>query len=87
MRLHINVDDEIVREIDELADPRGRSRYIRDAIAAKVEVDRRLAARKRLIGSAPDFAPWMTPESISENRKREGRIREEKLAKHWRGEG
>jgi metal-responsive CopG/Arc/MetJ family transcriptional regulator len=81
MRLHINLDDEMAREIDELVGPRGRSKYIREAIAAKVDVDRRLAARRRAFGSIPDFAPW-----ISENRKREGREREEKLAKHWRRE-
>jgi hypothetical protein len=86
MRLHINLDDEMAREIDELVGPRGRSKYIREAIAAKVDVDRRLTARRRAFGSIPDFAPWMTPEWISENRKREGREREEKLAKHWRRE-
>ncbi len=84
MRLHINVDDDLAQAIDELAGPRGRSKYIREAIEAKVDVDRRLAARRRAMGSIPDFAPWMTPEWISENRKREGREREEKLAKHWR---
>ena len=76
----------MAKEIDELVGPRGRSRYIREAIAAKVDVDRRMAARRRAFGSIPDFAPWMTPEWISANRKREGREREEKLAKHWRRE-
>ncbi|MEX2107147.1 MAG: hypothetical protein WD810_09640 [Solirubrobacterales bacterium] len=84
MRLHINLDDELAREIDDLAGPRGRSRYIRDAIASRVETDRRVAARRRLVGSMPDFAPWMTPEWISENRKRDARQREEELAEHWR---
>lgn len=87
MRLHINVDDELTKQIDEIAGPRGRSQYIREAIEAKVEVDRRVAARRRLVGSAPDFAPYMTAEWISENRKREGREREGQLAKHWRREG
>jgi hypothetical protein len=86
MRLHINLDEDLARQIDELAGPRGRSRYIRDAIEAKVDVDRRIAARRRFIGSIPDFAPWMTADWISENRKREGRQREEKLARHWRRE-
>ena len=84
MRLHININDEMAKEIDEIAGPRGRSKYIRDAIEAKVEVDRRVAARRRLVGSAPDFAPWMTAEWISENRKREDEEREKKLAKYWR---
>ena len=54
MRLHINLDDGLAEQIDELAGPRGRSRYIREAIAARVEADRRTAARRRLIGMAPD---------------------------------
>ena len=87
MRLHINIDDEIAKEIDEIAGPRGRSRYIRDAIETKVEVDRRVAARRRLVGAYPDFAPWMTAEWISENRKREGQERDAQLAEHWRREG
>jgi len=84
MRLHINLEDDLTDKIDELAGPRGRSKYIREAIEAKVDVDQRIAARRRLFGSIPDFAPWMTPEWISENRKREGRERDEELARHWR---
>lgn len=83
MRLHINIDDETAKEIDEVAGHRGRSRYIRDAIEARLEVDRRVAARRRLVGSFPDFAPWMTAEWISENRKREDEEREKQLAKYW----
>lgn len=79
MRLHMNLDDGIAAEIDRLAGPRGRSQYIREAIEAKLEVDRRLAARRELIGSAPGFAPWMTPESISEDRARETRERDRRL--------
>jgi hypothetical protein len=84
MRMHITLDDTLAKEIDEIAGPRGRSKFIREAIEAKVDVDRRLAARRRAIGSLPDFAPWMTAEWISENRKREGIEREKKLARHWR---
>jgi hypothetical protein len=80
------LDDDLAQRIDVLAGPRGRSKYIREAIEAKVDVDQRIAARRRFIGSIPDFAPWITPEWISENRKREGREREKKLAKHRRRE-
>jgi hypothetical protein len=80
MRLHINLDEVTAGEIDRVAGPRGRSQYIREAIEAKLEVDRRLAARRGLVGSAPGFAPWMTPEWISENRAAEGGARERQLA-------
>lgn len=86
MRLHISLDDELASQIDELAGPRGRSRYIREAIEARVEVDRRVAARRKLVGSMPDFAPWMTAEWIAENRMRETERREAELAPHWRRE-
>lgn len=79
MRLHINLDDALANEIDEIAGPRGRSQYIREAIEMKVDVDRRIAARRRAFGSIPDFAPWMTPEWISEDRKEEGRRYQAKL--------
>jgi hypothetical protein len=82
MRLHINLDDELIRVIDEVVGPRGRSKYIREALAEKVAIDQRIAARRRFIGSIPDFAPWMTPEWISEGRKRSGEARDRKLEKH-----
>lgn len=86
MRLHINLDDEIAGEIDRVAGPRGRSQYIREAIEARLDVDRRLVARRGLVGSAPDFAPWMTPEWISQNRAAEGGVRERQLAERPPGE-
>jgi hypothetical protein len=84
MRIHINLDDDLSREIDEIAGPRGRSKYIREAIEVKIELDRRLAARRQAFGSIPDFAPWMTPEWISRDRKLEGQRREAKLESHRR---
>jgi hypothetical protein len=86
MRLHINLDDEVAKQIDEIAGARKRSSYIREAIEAKLEVDRRVAARRRLVGAYPDFAPWMTAEWISENRKREDEERQKQLDKYWRRE-
>ncbi len=86
MRMHINLDDDMVKEIDELAGARGRSRYIREAVEGKLDVDRRLAARRRAFGSIPDFAPRMTPEWISKDRQRESLERDAKLARHRRRE-
>jgi len=86
MRLHINLENDLVKQIDEIAGPRGRSKYIREAIATKLDEDQRLKARRRAFGSLPEFAPWMTPEWISESRKRESQERDEKLKKYWRRE-
>lgn len=85
MRMHINLDDGLVKQIDEVAGSRGRSRYIRNAIESQLEEDARVAARRRAFGSLPDFAPWMTPEWIAESR-REPR-REESLDRKAEGEG
>jgi hypothetical protein len=84
--MHINLEDDLVKQIDEIAGSRGRSRFIRAAVKSRLEVEARLAARRRAFGSIPDFAPWMTPEWISKNRKEEGRRRQEKLDEHGRRE-
>jgi metal-responsive CopG/Arc/MetJ family transcriptional regulator len=84
MRIHINLDDELVRELDEVAGARGRSRLIRDAVQQEVARRRRIRALEEAAGSIPDFAPHRTPERISAERKREGRERDEKIQKYWR---
>ena len=87
MRMHINLGDDLVKQIDEIAGSRGRSRFIREAVESKLDVEARLAARRRAFGSIPDFAPWMTPEWISQNRKEEGRRQQKKLDEPQRREG
>lgn len=84
MRMHINLDDKLVKQIDEIAGPRGRSKLIREAVEIEVDRRRRRAALERLFGSMPDFAPWMTPEWISESRKRESLERDRKIEEYWR---
>lgn len=84
MRIHINLADDLVKQIDELAGSRGRSQLIRAALEAEVESRRRRAALERSLGSMPDFAPWMTPEWISESRKRESQERDRKIEEYWR---
>lgn len=88
MRLHITLDEELVREVDEVAGRRGRSAFIRDAVAREVDRRRRSEALDRLFGAAPDFAPHMTPEWISSERKRQSTTmdakRRERTARHDR---
>ena len=49
MRLHIELADSLVGEIDRIAGPRGRSKFIRDAIqnGLRHERQRELLARSR----------------------------------------
>jgi hypothetical protein len=72
MRMHVVLDEDVVKEIDSKVGRRGRGKFIREAIEAKVEEDQnRLAALERLRGSMPDLAPFLTPESIREESRRE----------------
>jgi Arc/MetJ-type ribon-helix-helix transcriptional regulator len=80
MRLHVVIDEGVVKEIDSKVGRRGRSRFIREAIESKVEEDeQRLAALERLRGSMPDLAPFLTPESIRDEGRRESEAFDRKL--------
>jgi len=85
MRLHVVLDEDLIREIDSYVGKRGRSKFIREAVEAKVEEDmRRLAALERLRGSMPDFAPYMTPEWIREEDRRESEAFDREVEGHRR---
>jgi metal-responsive CopG/Arc/MetJ family transcriptional regulator len=59
MRVHINLNDGLVDEIDEIAGPRGRSSFIAEAVAAKVDQERRWRKIRSAIGSISDEGhPW-----------------------------
>ncbi len=83
MRLHITLPEETVRAIDEVAGERGRSAFIREAVVKEAERRRKMKSFWAAVGSIPDFAPWMTPEWISAERKRESEARDRKLREHW----
>lgn len=73
MRVHVVLDEDVVQEIDARVGSRGRSRFIREAIEAKVDEDRRkLEALERLRGSMPGLFSGRTAESIREELLREG---------------
>ena len=85
MRLHVVLDEDVIKEVDAIVGKRGRSQFIREAIEARVDEDtRRLEALERLRGSMPDFAPYMTPEWIREENRRESETFDRKLENHRR---
>jgi metal-responsive CopG/Arc/MetJ family transcriptional regulator len=51
MRVHINLDDEIVRELDRRAGARGRSAYIAAALRRALEDERRWEQIASAVGS------------------------------------
>jgi hypothetical protein len=69
MRTHISLPEELVREIDEYAGPRGRSAFIEHAIRRKLLNERQRRAIERgasLPGLDPkEYPHWATPELTS----------------------
>jgi Arc/MetJ family transcription regulator len=54
MRVHINLDAELLRQVDELVGPRGRSPFVADAVRKAVEEEIRWRAIKRAAGGIAD---------------------------------
>lgn len=80
MRMHLVLDEDVVKEIDSIAGKRGRSEFIRKAIETRLDEDkRRLEAFERIRGSMPDFAPYMTPEWIRQEQRRESEAYDRKV--------
>lgn len=48
---NLTLPEELLREVDKLAGPRGRSRYVADAVAQRVKRDRMLKALEESAGS------------------------------------
>jgi predicted transcriptional regulator len=71
--MHINLDDDLVGEIDTLAGARGRSAFIRDAIAQEVDRRRRWANFERAFGGAPDYGSHLPPDWIRQERRSDPR--------------
>jgi len=88
MRVHVYLDEETLRMLDEEVGKRERSAFIEEAV--KKELDQR--RRWRLIWSAIESSP-MTDEGhpwdpdpatyFHEERRRQTTAREQKLAKAW----
>jgi Arc/MetJ family transcription regulator len=54
MRLHIELDDNLVAEVDALSGPRGRSAFVRSAVERAVREERRWADIEAAAGAIPD---------------------------------
>jgi len=87
MRTHISLPADLVAEIDELAGPRGRSRFIEEAVRMKVLNEKQRRMLKKLASKPPldpeKYPYWRTPQDISEwvhnLRLEDQRIREQRL--------
>jgi hypothetical protein len=59
MRVHINLDEDLVEQIDRAVGPRRRSAYIADAVRKQIDNDRRWEKIRSAYGSISDEGhPW-----------------------------
>ena len=54
MRMHIELNDDLVSKVDAVTGPRGRSAFVRRAIEAALEQEHRWRALQSAAGSIPD---------------------------------
>jgi hypothetical protein len=66
MRTNLLLPRELVEEVDKYAGPRGRSRYVAEALAAKVKRDRMRSAFEGARGMWADHPLFPTAESVVE---------------------
>jgi predicted transcriptional regulator len=74
-RIHVNLDDDVLQKLDEVAGPRGRSAYLLAALAEKLDRERRWAVIFDAFGAIPEDGthPWDgrdASEWVREERKR-----------------
>jgi len=76
MRLHIELRDELVTAIDDVAGPRGRSRFIREALEQALELRNQRDLLRSVRGSidaggdwGEDPADWVREQRGSDDRR------------------
>ena len=63
-RTNLTLPEDLMREVDELAGPRGRSRYVAEAVAQRVKRDRLGKAIRDSAGVMKGKPGAMTPEEV-----------------------
>lgn len=66
VRTNLLLPKELVEEVDRYAGPRGRSRYVAEALAARIRRDRLRDVVRRTAGvlKAEDYPHWATSEDV-----------------------
>ena len=80
MRMHLEIDDALVAEIDDLAGPRGRSAFVREAVRDAVDRRRREYRIRRSAGLVRDGghewdgdpADWVRRQRAGDPKRRVG---------------
>lgn len=63
-RTNLTLPEELLAEIDELAGPRGRSRYVAEAVAQRVKRDKLGKAIRETAGIMVGSPGWMSPDDV-----------------------
>jgi len=64
-RTNLTLPEDLIREIDEIAGPRGRSRYVADAVAQRLKRDRLRRAVEAAAGSLVRNGRAMSRDEVS----------------------
>lgn len=66
VRTNLLLPEDLVEQLDRVAGPRGRSRYVADAVRERLRRDERVAAIKAAAGIWRDHPLFPTDESVVE---------------------
>lgn len=64
VRTNLLLPEDVVEALDRVAGPRGRSRYVAEAVRERVRRDERIAAIKEAAGSWKDHPLFPTSEAV-----------------------
>jgi metal-responsive CopG/Arc/MetJ family transcriptional regulator len=83
VRTNLLLPEALVREVDKYAGPRGRSRFVAEALEAKLKRERLREAIAATAGilKAEDYPHWRTSEDVVEW-VRAGRAEETRVSEH-----
>jgi metal-responsive CopG/Arc/MetJ family transcriptional regulator len=63
-RTNLTLPEDLLAEIDEIAGPRGRSRYVAEAVAQRVKRDKLGKAIRETAGIMVGSPGWMSPDEV-----------------------
>ncbi len=63
-RTNLTLPDDLMAQVDDLAGPRGRSRYVAEAVAQRVKRDRLGKAIRETAGALQGRSGAMTPDEV-----------------------
>jgi len=63
-RTNVTLPEDLLREVDAIAGPRGRSRYVAEAVARQVRRDRLGKAIRETAGVMVGTPGWMSPDEV-----------------------